>query len=69
MKSLKKTILYLADTLKRKDKSATEKSNDENLEFPHQNGDSDNVFGYQWDDSKLSNSYRTIKQLSYQKWR
>ena len=69
MKKLRKTILYLADTLKRKDKSAADKSNDKVLESPYQQGDSDSVFGYQWDDSKLSNSYRTIKQLSYQKWR
>jgi len=69
MKSLRKTILFLADTLQRKDKSIAGKSNDKILKSPNQEGDSDNVFGYQWDDSKLSNSYRAIKQLSYQKWR
>ena len=63
MKLLKKTILYLSGSLKRKKKT---------IEKPFQPVDSDydyEIHGLQWDDSKLSNSYKAIKRLAYQKWR
>lgn len=64
MKALKRTILHLSDSLRKRDKQKVEQKNEES------NSDyDDEIFGYQWDDSKLSNSYEAIKRLSYQKWR
>lgn len=72
MKSLKRTILYLSDSLKKRDKLKGEQKNEKAIKKTFQEANSgydDEIFGYQWDDSKLSNSYKAIKRLSYQKWR
>lgn len=72
MKSLKRTIQYLFDSLKMRDIRKDEQKNEEAIKKYIQetpSGYDEEIFGYQWDDSKLSNSYKAIKKLSYQKWR